>query len=70
MAAFEKQVEQRSCAMSANWRAAVRRLFSDKKTRVSISDAARIAAESSAERVLSDICSTLMDALSRSVEKQ
>jgi 3-deoxy-D-manno-octulosonic-acid transferase len=42
---------------------AVSRLLADEKTRAAIVDAASIAAESNAERVVADICSILMEAL-------
>ncbi|NOX94872.1 MAG: 3-deoxy-D-manno-octulosonic acid transferase [Alphaproteobacteria bacterium] len=49
--------------------AAVSRLLADGKTRKTIADAAHNAAESSAERVLTDICSALMESLSRTAAK-
>ncbi len=43
--------------------AAVRRLFADNKTRVTMTEAARCAAEAGAERILADVCAQIEPAL-------
>lgn len=49
--------------------AAVRRLLSDDKTRKTIADAARLGAESNAEKVLNDICTSLLDHMSEGLNE-
>lgn len=49
---------------------AVRRLLADKKTRETMSNAARTAAEADAERVLSEICTALAPVLQKSMAAQ